>query len=207
MKDFWEALNSKQNWARPLLVLGVVGICFMLLSTWWPGEKSKAVYETREGEKAVTSLSSAKDENSEQIRTGIDLEENRIEQQVKSILQNIAGIGEVDVCISLATSSCYEYATNLKNDERKITEKDNQGGVRTTSEVTKDEEIVLLQGNSGVRGGPLVVQEIKPEINGVLVVAEGAFDARVREELIETIQTVLNVPPYKIKVMPKSEGR
>lgn len=129
-----------------------------------------------------------------------------LEQRVRSVLEQIAGLGQVEVCISLSASPQYEYAVNVKKDQREISEKDEKGGTRLTTEQNQDQQLVLLPATNQTAGSPLIVKEVSPEIKGVLVVCEGAVDARVREELIQTVQTVLNVPAYRITVMPRNTG-
>lgn len=40
-----------------------------------------------------------------------------------------------------------------------------------------------------------------PEIRGVIVVADGAKDPRLRYELSSAVQTALGIPAYKVKVI------
>ena len=48
-----------------------------------------------------------------------------------------------------------------------------------------------------------VVKENKPEIKGVLILAEGADDSTVRSEITEAVSRVLEVPVHKISVLKK----
>lgn len=50
---------------------------------------------------------------------------------------------------------------------------------------------------------PLVVETMKPKIRGVLVVAEGAENIEVKKWIIEAVTRVLDVPSYRVAVMPK----
>ena len=195
---------SAQNKVKALLILGAMGIVLIVASTWWSGSSSKGALETGTQSGLVPTVSSNQVNNPP--LDAANSEEETLERRVESVLKQIAGIGEVKVSISLAAGSERVYATNQKNNRREVTERDEQGGTRTTTENTEDEQLVLLQGNGQNPGQPLIVQEVNPEINGVLVVAEGAGDARVREELTRTVQIVLNVPSHKVMVMPKVKG-
>ncbi|MDP4160888.1 MAG: stage III sporulation protein AH, partial [Bacillota bacterium] len=42
--------------------------------------------------------------------------------------------------------------------------------------------------------------EDRPEVAGVLIIAEGARDPNVREEIHTAVQTLLNIPSSKITV-------
>jgi len=48
---------------------------------------------------------------------------------------------------------------------------------------------------------PIVVKEINPEIKGVIVVAEGARNSKVKLKISEAVQTVLDVPAYRVTVL------
>lgn len=193
---------------RPLLILGMVGVCLLLVSSWWSNKSSNVPSDSAQKGVAVSSSSLTGIVQPESVKSGGGSEEEVLEQRIGSILQQIAGVGEVKVSISLGSGTRYEYATNQKNDQRQIEERDERGGTRTTSEQTLDEQIVLLSGSAGSTSGqPLKVREIKPEIKGVLVVAEGARNAEIKEALTRTVQTVLNVPAYKIRVMPRAAER
>ena len=55
--------------------------------------------------------------------------------------------------------------------------------------------------NDGTRDSPYVTRETAPEIEGVLVVAQGAGSSSVKTEIYEAVQALFNVPAHKIKVL------
>lgn len=199
---------GSQNWLRFLLLIGIVGVCLMLGSSWWSKGNTKTTPEKDKNNLAVLTSASGDLKKLDALASGIITEEEKLEQRLGSVLQQINGVGSVKVAITLVSGTRYEYATNLKNNQREVEERDERGGTRATSERTQDEQLVLLSSGGANSGQPLVIREIKPEIKGVLVVAEGAQDARIREQLTRTLQSVLGVPAYKIRVMPGTvEGR
>ena len=48
----------------------------------------------------------------------------------------------------------------------------------------------------------VVLKEVKPNIRGVIVVAEGAEDIRVLEALYEAVKTVLGVSGNRVQIFP-----
>lgn len=72
-------------------------------------------------------------------------------------------------------------------------------GVRAAAQ---DGTRTLMQGNA-----PFVTEEKAPEVRGVLVVAEGAASARVREALSEAVSALLGIDIHKIKVYERKETR
>jgi stage III sporulation protein AG len=209
MKGIRELIKSPmQNWSKPLIILGGLGICLMLISSMW-SDFSSDVSPLPEQGMLVSTSSSNEIISSTQNASVAGSEEEVLERRLESALQPIVGIGQVKVAISLDSGTRYEYATNLNTNQREVTERDDRGGVRSTVEKIQDQELVLMPNSQQSSSQLLLVQEIRPSIKGVLVVAEGAEDARVREELTRTVQIALDVPAHKIKVMPgeKREGR
>jgi stage III sporulation protein AG len=68
--------------------------------------------------------------------------------------------------------------------------------------VNEQDNLVLLQSASGANE-PVVIREVHPEIAGVLVLAGGASNPVLRERLIQAVETVLDVPSYRVMVLPK----
>jgi stage III sporulation protein AG len=48
--------------------------------------------------------------------------------------------------------------------------------------------------------------QIGPEVDGVVVVATGARRAVIREELTQAVETLLQVQPYQVLVLPNGGG-
>jgi stage III sporulation protein AG len=69
--------------------------------------------------------------------------------------------------------------------------------------VNEQDDLVLLQSGNGGSSTPVVVKELHPEIAGVLVLAEGANNPGLKEKLIQAVETVLNIPSYRVMVLPK----
>lgn len=65
---------------------------------------------------------------------------------------------------------------------------------------------MLLQTVSGGKEEPVLIRAKRPEIAGVLVLAEGARDPGLREELVQAVITVLAVPAHKVTVLSKEGG-
>jgi stage III sporulation protein AG len=72
--------------------------------------------------------------------------------------------------------------------------------------VTEQNTLVFSQGNSGGSDTPVVVSQTSPEIAGVLVLADGANDPVLKEKLVQAVETVLDLPAYKVIVLPRKGG-
>ena len=87
---------------------------------------------------------------------------------------------------------------------KSVEETDSSGGSRTTDEQDWGEETVYYEDGSGGKS-PYVVKELEPNIEGVLVLAEGGDSAVVKQELLEAVQALFPIEAHKVKIM-KLEG-
>jgi stage III sporulation protein AG len=127
--------------------------------------------------------------------------EEALESKIGNLLAQVKGAGAVSVSITLEKSSKQEHARNITKETKIIQEKDNAGGIRTTTETKESEEVLLSKENGADK--PVMVQEYKPVIKGVLVVAEGAYDSAVKSSLTKAVGAGLGIPAYKITVLPQ----
>ena len=88
-----------------------------------------------------------------------------------------------------------EIKIATKTDE-KTTSTTNGSNITTNSSNTSNPVIIA---NSG-KNNPLILSEISPKITGVVVVASGAKDVKVRLNLLEAVEALLNVPTENIQI-------
>jgi stage III sporulation protein AG len=122
-----------------------------------------------------------------------------LEDHLSNILSKIQGAGKVSVMITLKSGKEIIPAKDESISDRVTNEKDTEGGIRTINEKTTSDKVVFAE----VQGGssePLILKEINPEIKGVIVVAGGAKDARVKLKISQAVQTVLDIPAYRVTV-------
>lgn len=124
--------------------------------------------------------------------------EKELEEKLKNNLLQMQGAGKVQVSVSLSTGLRTEFARNENVTKRTATETDQAGGTRETTEITQNNQVVMPGGSSQ----PVMVMEDRPEVAGVLIIAEGARDAKVRETIHRAVQTLLSIPGNKITVVP-----
>jgi stage III sporulation protein AG len=144
----------------------------------------------------------------EQPAAGDDLTpvEEQLESRLAAILGAVDGAGSVQVTVTLKSGAESVYAQNVNKQDQTIQEKDQGGGNRTTNEVNEQDDLVLLQSANSGSNAPVVVKELHPEIAGVLVLAEGANNPGLKEKLIQAVETVLDIPSYRVMVLPKGRS-
>lgn len=119
-----------------------------------------------------------------------------IESELKAVLARIEGVGQVSVAVEYANSGEKEYAYN---EEISQSTSGSEGDVET--QTTTRREMVLLNGDSqGV-----LITDTPGEILGVLVVAEGANSAIVREKIQNAVATCLNLGADRVAIYPMED--
>ncbi len=121
------------------------------------------------------------------------------EKKLEEILSKIKGAGDVEVMI---------YYSNLgekiiASDSRTRNEKENRGeGVESFAE--DKEKNTVLYGGSG-NEMPFITEERLPKASGILVIAEGAHNEKVKYEITEAVRALLGVSPNRVRVAEKNK--
>ncbi len=131
------------------------------------------------------------------VSAGIYQEEQEIAASLKQILEQISGVGQVEVTVRLNNSHQKQYALNSANSNKTIEESDQSGGSRITREENDSSDILVVQGDQV----PVVLAEEGAEIAGVLVVAEGADDPALKRTLFEAVRQALGLEACKIEIL------
>lgn len=123
-----------------------------------------------------------------------------LEKKLKKVLKKVEGIGDVEVMITLKSSK--EVITLKDNPYRKetVTESDSVGGQRESEVMEEEEQSVLVTTKEG-ENVPYILKEIEPELEGVIVIAQGGGNSNIKNEIIEAVEVLFNIPVHKIKVM------
>ncbi len=127
--------------------------------------------------------------------------EEQMEKRLEKVLKEVEGAGEVKVLVTLATSKELVIEKNLNETKNFIVEQDGEGGVRESNDLKKDSEVVLITNDK--KNEPLVLKEISPKIEGVLIIADGGDDIYIKDAFIKSVEALLGVEPHKIHVLKK----
>ncbi|MTV49339.1 hypothetical protein GJ688_10150 [Heliobacillus mobilis] len=142
-----------------------------------------------------------------QVNRGSELaaQEKILGDRVASALSKISGVGTTEVVVSLSQGTQSEYAINTNANDKKVEEKDKQGGTRVTTDKTDTRSVVVMKEGGAVKELPVVVREMRYQVAGVLVVAEGAKDPNIKQNVARAVCTLLDIPPHKVSVFPKED--
>lgn len=168
-----------------LVILVLAGVVLLVVSL--PGEEKQ---RTEQAEKYDVCR-----ENEE-----LEYYITNLEQRLEEILQQVQGIGCVEVMITPKSTKEKVALKDNPYNEADIKERDSNGGERESLERTGQEQTVMEQKGNGVEV-PYVTKEYQPEIEGVIVIAQGADSQEIVTEINEAIKALFSVPAHKIKVM------
>jgi len=128
------------------------------------------------------SIPSKPQKNQSEEKSLVQSEEKSLEERLEEILSRIKGVGEVSVMISEENSGTkvFGYDTDGKNKKTVIL---SAGGTETA----------------------LVKEQKEPSIRGVIVVAEGGGNIKVKEALLRAVRAAAGIEPHKIEVFERNE--
>ena len=112
-------------------------------------------------------------------------------------------VGNVKVMITLKSSEENVVEKDQQSDGQSVEEEDSQGGKRMTKETSSDKTSIYEQKSDGTQV-PYVSKKLSPEVEGVIVIADGGDNAVVVQNITGAIQALYGVEAHKIKVMKRN---
>ena len=185
--DFKPMLRKIQsNPGSVWFLLGLIGLGLFLLT----GAPNRQVTPNHQ----VTSqrLPTEAEEKAEGAALSAEL---KLEREITGILRQIAGVGRVRVDVSLKTANRKIWERQTRTNKR-ISQ---QQGEMDTEESSSD-ELVFAKSRDG-NDVPVLKEELAPEVQGVLVVADGAQSSAIKQLLTETVMTILDLPSHRVMVI------
>lgn len=122
-----------------------------------------------------------------------------MEEKLEEALSQMAGAGKVKVVISMKSSEEKVVEKDQPVTRSNTSETDSGGGTRNINNLETGESTVYS--SEGTDSEPYVVKVIQPEVEGVIVLAEGAGTGNVSKNISEAIQVLFGIDAHKIKVV------
>lgn len=122
------------------------------------------------------------------------------ERKLEESLLYIEGAGQVKVMITLKESEQKILAKDGMEDSTETAESDAAGGSRRTVQNRIEKKTIYTVDDRG-REVPYVVKTIMPEVEGVVVIAQGADQPEVRRNIIDAIQVLFDIDMNKITIV------
>jgi len=126
--------------------------------------------------------------------------ERALEEELEAFLSLVAGAGRVRVMISAKGDRETIFAMDSTNSRSHTIEEDAQGGTRDQRQYNSQEQIVTVRDAGGI-DHPLVIREILPRVEGVVIIAEGGDDPFVRDALTRAAMAVLGTDAHMVQVL------
>lgn len=123
--------------------------------------------------------------------------EKKMERRLKEVLEKMDGVGKVEVMITLK-----DNGENVVEKDTSISSQNTREGESgaTQSQTQSQEETVFSQ-PQGSGQQPFVSKEVTPQIEGILVVAEGGGNSVVVKNISDAVLALFPVEAHKIKVV------
>ena len=195
LKMLWQQFTNKEGGEKKRrdrwMLLALFGILILVI-VWPVGSKSKEA--DNQVSESVAGTEKRKYNYAEQYTANMEL-------RLKEILENVDGAGAVQVMITVKNNGEQVVEKDKSYSESKTIQSGDGGKNTTTANTSRSESTVYDRTNSG---SPYVVKQLEPEIEGVLVAAQGAGDETVVNEITYAVQVLFDVPVHKIKVVKMS---
>ncbi|GIQ70687.1 stage III sporulation protein AG [Xylanibacillus composti] len=191
---------------RLLLLVGLVGVLLLLVSSFLSVEQgdliekqSPAASLQGQGGGQEVFLNSGQTERASSLFENIEYE---YESRLKDLLENLVGVGKVDVMVTVeSTEELIVYRDSQESHQ--VTNEEDGSATRHITQVTRSGQIVLHEVSGGER--PIVLKTLRPDIRGVVVIAEGAENVQVKALLLDAVQKGLGVKPQEVSILPRKQ--
>ncbi|WP_147343670.1 MULTISPECIES: stage III sporulation protein AG [unclassified Roseburia] len=188
MQDFMQKIKEKKLKRSDWLILVLTGILILIIALPTDTKEKKQAEEAKENiSKENNTMEASKDE---------------IERKLEDILEKIDGAGDVKVMITYQDSGTQVVEKDKNTSENSLEESDSTGGVRSTKEQQLQESTVYEEADAG--NTPFVSKELLPKVEGILIVASGGDNQKVKQNISEAVLALFQVEAHRIKIVKMS---
>ena len=162
-----------------LVIILILGVIIIIVASTFLSDGEKTKDKPKEVETIAFLSNSATDELRE------------FEKRLEQILSEIEGAGTVKVMVTWNSDGEVVHAYNVTEESTVREEQDGSERTGKTDERKLQRELAFMDGSNG--RVPVVTQKIRPDVKGVVVVADGAGSTAVRQDIINAVEGLL--PP------------
>ena len=121
--------------------------------------------------------------------------EDSLEDNLEKILSKIKGVGDVEVLITYSQSSKITPMYNETSNQSITEESDNDGGTRKIESYDSNKQVV-----SDANSNPVTEKVTLPQVEGAVVIAKGASNTTVKNNIIAAVEAATGLSSHKIQV-------
>ncbi len=126
-----------------------------------------------------------------------------LEERLEETLSQISGVGTVRVMITLKATRELVLEKDQQTQSSSTTEEDSQGGSRYSHQTSRSENTVY---HSSGNSEPYVIKTLLPQVEGVVVVAQGAGTGNINRNRTDEEQALFDVEVHKVKVVKMDDS-
>lgn len=205
-----EWLLSKMEQAKKLkkdqlLIILLSGVLLLVIALPVDKMKSKNSQDAQKGfteelfEQKDSDLSGSLSEEESLKEEYQETYVKEMENRLKQVLSSMDQVGNVEVLITLKTSEEKVVEKDLPVTRSNTEEVDAEGGRRNVNNLDSG-ETTIYETDSG-KSTPYVIKTTSPQVEGVVVVCEGAGLGNVNRDVTEAVQVLFGIEAHKIKVV------
>ena len=195
MQDFMQKIKEKKLKRSDWLILVLAGILILIIALPTDTKEKKQAEKSKENiSKENNTMEASKDEIERNLR--------RTDIKLEDILEKIDGAGDVKVMITYQDSGTQVVEKDKNTSENSLEESDSTGGVRSTKEQQLQESTVYEEADAG--NTPFVSKELLPKVEGILIVASGGDNQKVKQNISEAVLALFQVEAHRIKIVKMS---
>ena len=128
-----------------------------------------------------------------------------MEEKLKDTLENIEGVGRVEVMITLKSSEELILEKDESINRANTNEEDAEGGKRVITQLETVKDTIYQTGNN--ESSPYVIKTLFPVVEGVVVVAQGANYGENNKSITEIVKALFGVDAHKVRVVKMDADR
>lgn len=188
---------SKMQW---LWLIGGIGVALMILASFFQVERyvptPTAPSEPEHPSAAPAVAREARELSVEEL-------ERKYEEELKTMLEEVVGTGRVSVMVNLDSTGELVVEKNVQDRQQTTHERDRQGATRQVEDHSVNRQAVIYR--QGNEEKPLILMQKRPQVRGVIIVAEGAENPALKAWIMEAVQRGLGVPPHRVAILPRKQ--
>lgn len=184
MKWDWKKLNLKDK--NTWLILGLFGVLLLVVAMPAEGTSKSRL-------PAATQQETGQEEATGEAENVMD-ETEALERRLEETLSLIDGAGRVRVMIT------------MKDTGEKVVEKDMSRRLDANSDGTEQTDLSesSVYEKDGNIESPYISNELTPQVEGVLVVAQGAGNSLVKQNILQGVLALFPLEAHKITIVKMS---
>lgn len=184
--------EKKNKFGENLIVFIIIGIIIIIAGGTFFDNRNQEKKTPPQDNEEVEMVATMKGES----------EKNDVEKKMEELLSQINGAGKVTVMVTYVSMKEIVPYSDVKKNLNNTDEKDSSGGTRKVSQDTYESSIAYEEGEDGKKK-PIIVKELTPEVKGVVVISDGARDASVKENLVNAVKVLMDIPVHRVQVFQR----